>query len=40
MPTFTFTNEVLNEGSLSVEIAVADSEEEFVKMVLQYQVEG
>ena len=35
-----FTNEVLNEGSLSVEIAVADSEEEFVKMVLQYQVEG
>ena len=39
-PTFTFTNEVMSEGGLSVEVAIADAEEEFVKMVLQYQVVG
>ena len=40
MPTFTFTKEVLNEGRLSVEVAIADAEGEFVTMVLQYQVEA
>ena len=39
MPTFTFTKEVLNEDRLSVEVAIADAEGEFVTMVLQYQVE-
>ncbi len=38
MPTFTFTKEVLNEGGLSVEVAVADAEGEFVTMVLQYHI--
>jgi 3-hydroxyacyl-[acyl-carrier-protein] dehydratase len=39
-PIFTFTNEVMGEDRLSVEVAIADAEEEFVKMVLQYQVVG
>lgn len=40
MPTFTFTKELLSEGELCVEVTIADAEEEFVKMVLQYQVEA
>ena len=37
-PTFTFTKEVLNQDTLSVDVTVADEAGESVKMSLQYQV--